>query len=136
MVQRCIFCWHKRAKPPCLLCMQFLIGCAHLRKQPLFQCTCGTAFEKCMDAETSEISQAQLADILRLSTMLPSDDGVSCHCLCCNTFCCGPDHHCPLHPRAMLFYCRCWSYSRHLTWTMMKRSAGMILLPAYPSSRS
>ncbi|KAK3131256.1 hypothetical protein QOZ80_6BG0504130 [Eleusine coracana subsp. coracana] len=55
---------------------QFLIGCAHLRKQPLFQCACATAFEKCRDPETSEISQAQLADVLRLSMLLPSDDGM------------------------------------------------------------
>ncbi|XP_021304518.1 lysophospholipid acyltransferase LPEAT2 isoform X2 [Sorghum bicolor] len=53
---------------------QFLVGCAHLRKQPLFQGSCETAFEKCRDPETSEISRAQLADILRSSMLLPSDD--------------------------------------------------------------
>ncbi|XP_066378532.1 lysophospholipid acyltransferase LPEAT2-like [Miscanthus floridulus] len=53
---------------------QFLVGCAHLRKQPLFQGACETAFEKCRDPETSEISRAQLADVLRLSMLLPSDD--------------------------------------------------------------
>ncbi|GJM97465.1 hypothetical protein PR202_ga14394 [Eleusine coracana subsp. coracana] len=46
------------------------------QKQPLFQCACATAFEKCRDPETSEISQAQLADVLRLSMLLPSDDGM------------------------------------------------------------
>ncbi|XP_066370895.1 lysophospholipid acyltransferase LPEAT2-like [Miscanthus floridulus] len=53
---------------------QFLVGCVHLRKQPLFQGACETAFEKCRDPETSEISRAQLADVLRLSMLLPSDD--------------------------------------------------------------
>ncbi|XP_066376129.1 lysophospholipid acyltransferase LPEAT2-like isoform X2 [Miscanthus floridulus] len=53
---------------------QFLVGCAHLRKQPLFQGACETTFEKCRDPETSEISRAQLADVLRLSMLLPSDD--------------------------------------------------------------
>ncbi|CAD6335420.1 unnamed protein product [Miscanthus lutarioriparius] len=53
---------------------QFLVGCAHLRKQPLFQGACKTAFEKCRDPETSEISRAQLTDVLRLSMLLPSDD--------------------------------------------------------------
>lgn len=61
-------------------CMQFLIGCAHLRKQPLFQGACETAFEKCRDPETSDISRGKLADVLRLSMLLPSDDGVSLHC--------------------------------------------------------
>lgn len=70
--------------------MQFLIGCAHLRKQPLFQCACGTAFEKCMDPETSEISRAQLADVLRLTMLLPSDDGVSCHRRCAAQCCYQP----------------------------------------------
>jgi lysophosphatidylcholine acyltransferase / lyso-PAF acetyltransferase len=56
--------------------MQFLVGCAHLRKQPLFQGACETAFEKCRDPETSEISRAQLADVLRLSMLLPSGDRV------------------------------------------------------------
>uniref|UniRef100_A0A804U758 Phospholipid/glycerol acyltransferase domain-containing protein n=1 Tax=Zea mays TaxID=4577 RepID=A0A804U758_MAIZE len=55
---------------------QFLVGCAHLRKQPLFQGACETAFEKCRDPETSEISRAQLADVLRLSMLLPSGDRV------------------------------------------------------------
>ncbi|AQK80987.1 Lysophospholipid acyltransferase LPEAT2 isoform 2 [Zea mays] len=53
---------------------QFLVGCAHLRKQPLFQGSCETAFEKCRGPETSEISRAQLADLLRLSMVPPSDD--------------------------------------------------------------
>ncbi|KAG2608473.1 lysophospholipid acyltransferase LPEAT2-like [Panicum virgatum] len=55
---------------------QFLVGCAHLRKQPLFQGACETAFEKCRDPETSDISRGQLADVLRLSMLLPSDDGM------------------------------------------------------------
>ncbi|CAN6173572.1 unnamed protein product [Urochloa humidicola] len=55
---------------------QFLVGCAHLKKQPLFQGACETAFEKCRDPETSDISRGQLADILRLSMLLPSDDGM------------------------------------------------------------
>ncbi|KAL6603299.1 hypothetical protein ACP70R_043660 [Stipagrostis hirtigluma subsp. patula] len=55
---------------------QFLIGCSHLRKQPLFQSACETAFEKCRDPETADISRAQLADVLRLSMLLPSDDGM------------------------------------------------------------
>ena len=61
-------------------CVQFLVGCAHLRKQPLFQGACETAFEKCRDPETSDISRGQLADVLRLSMLLPSDDGVSLRC--------------------------------------------------------
>jgi lysophosphatidylcholine acyltransferase/lyso-PAF acetyltransferase len=66
--------------------MQFLVGCAHLRKQPLFQGACETAFEKCQDPETSEISRAQLADVLRLSMLLPSDDKVKSPLpLCYNT---------------------------------------------------
>ena len=66
-------------------CMQFLVGCAHLRKQPLFQGACETAFEKCRDPETSEISRAQLADVLQLSTLLPSDKVKSPLPLCYNT---------------------------------------------------
>jgi lysophosphatidylcholine acyltransferase / lyso-PAF acetyltransferase len=42
----------------------------------LFQGACETAFEKCRDPETSEISRAQLADVLRLSMLLPSGDRV------------------------------------------------------------
>lgn len=52
---------------------QFLIGCAHLRKQPLFEGACLTAFEKCKDPETSTISPVQLADALRSSMLPPAD---------------------------------------------------------------
>ncbi|KAL6873912.1 hypothetical protein ACP4OV_013994 [Aristida adscensionis] len=55
---------------------QFLVGCAHLRKQPLFQGACETAFDKCRDPEAADISRAQLADALRLSMLLSSDDGM------------------------------------------------------------
>ncbi|KAL5225622.1 hypothetical protein ABZP36_012261 [Zizania latifolia] len=53
---------------------QFLVGCAHLRKQPLFQGACETAFEKCRDPITSDISREQLADVLRSSMRQLTDD--------------------------------------------------------------
>lgn len=53
-----------------------MIGCAHLRKQPLFEGACETAFEKCRDPESSDISRAQLADVLRPSMLLLPDDGM------------------------------------------------------------
>lgn len=59
------------------LCAQFLVGCAHIRKQPLFEGVCETAFEKCKFPGTSDISLEQLADALRSSMLPPADDGVS-----------------------------------------------------------
>ncbi|EMS57923.1 Lysophosphatidylcholine acyltransferase 1 [Triticum urartu] len=55
---------------------QFLVGCAHLRKQPLFEGVCETAFEKCKAPGTSDISLAQLADALRSGMLPPADDGM------------------------------------------------------------
>ncbi|XP_006656481.2 lysophospholipid acyltransferase LPEAT2 [Oryza brachyantha] len=55
---------------------QFLVGCAHLRKQPLFQDTCETAFEKCRHPGASDIGRDQLADVLRSSMLQLTDDGM------------------------------------------------------------
>ena len=55
---------------------QFLVGCAHLRKQPLFEGVCETAFEKCKAPGTSDISLAQLANALRSGMLPPADDGM------------------------------------------------------------
>jgi len=55
---------------------QFLVGCAHLRKHPLFEGVCETAFEKCKAPGTSDISLAQLADALRSGMLPPADDGM------------------------------------------------------------
>ena len=54
-----------------------MVGCAHIRKQPLFEGVCETAFEKCKVPGTSDISLVQLADALRSSMLPPADDGVS-----------------------------------------------------------
>ncbi|XP_051199402.1 lysophospholipid acyltransferase LPEAT2 [Lolium perenne] len=55
---------------------QFVVGCAHIRKQPLFEGVCETAFDKCKVPGTSDISLAQLADALRSSMLPPADDGM------------------------------------------------------------
>uniref|UniRef100_A0A0D3GKR4 EF-hand domain-containing protein n=1 Tax=Oryza barthii TaxID=65489 RepID=A0A0D3GKR4_9ORYZ len=56
---------------------QFLIGCAHLRKQPSFQDACETAFERCRNPLTSHIGREQLADVLRSSMLeLMTDNGM------------------------------------------------------------
>ncbi|KAF0903702.1 hypothetical protein E2562_029074 [Oryza meyeriana var. granulata] len=55
---------------------QFLVGCAHVRKQPLFQDACETAFEKCRHPGTSDIGREQLADVLRSSMLQLTDDGM------------------------------------------------------------
>ncbi|KAL5199667.1 hypothetical protein ABZP36_020870 [Zizania latifolia] len=55
---------------------QFLVGCAHLRKQSLFQGACETAFEKCRDPVTCAISREQLADVLRSSMLQLTDGGM------------------------------------------------------------
>lgn len=65
--------------------MQFLIGCAHLRKQPSFQDACETAFERCRNPLTSHIGREQLADVLRSSMLeLMTDNGVSRQFASCN----------------------------------------------------
>jgi lysophosphatidylcholine acyltransferase/lyso-PAF acetyltransferase len=64
---------------------QFLIGCAHLRKQPSFQDACETAFERCRNPLTSHIGREQLADVLRSSMLeLMTDNGVSRQFASCN----------------------------------------------------
>lgn len=49
---------------------QFLIGSTQIRKQPLFWRACETAFKKCSDRKTLQISKKQLADIIQSN--LPS----------------------------------------------------------------
>ncbi|XP_010907482.1 lysophospholipid acyltransferase LPEAT2 [Elaeis guineensis] len=52
---------------------QFLIGSAQIRKQPLFWRACETAFNKCRDMNTDQISERRLGDITQ--SILPSTSG-------------------------------------------------------------
>ncbi|XP_072969123.1 lysophospholipid acyltransferase LPEAT2-like [Typha angustifolia] len=69
-----IFCYFDVERKGSITFRQFLIGSAHIRKQPMFMRACEAAFDKC--TETCQMSITQLSDILRPTMSYMTDNSI------------------------------------------------------------